>query len=147
MEGIRLNGTFGIYREAATSTTIDDGGQPVPVKAGNKVFCSLVSSSSDGPIENVIINPWQAGANREAEFFPNPDEVDLTRNLDTYIDYGVGPQACLGKKASGVALAAMLKVVGRLDNLRRAPGPQGQSNPPYRQHHEKRPRKKAMCKI
>ena len=65
-------------------------------------------------------------ANREAKFFPNPNEVDISRDLETYIHYGLGPHACLGRDASMVALTAMLKVVGRLDNLRRAPGPQGQ---------------------
>lgn len=108
MEGIRLNGTFGSYREATKSTTVDDGGRQVPIKAGDKVFTSFVD------------------ANREAQFFPNPNEVDVNRDLDTYIHYGLGPHACLGKDASRVALTAMLKVVGRLDNLRRAPGPQGQ---------------------
>lgn len=43
MEGIRLNGTFGSYRQATTSMTVDDGGRPVSVKAGDKVFCSFVS--------------------------------------------------------------------------------------------------------
>ena len=43
MEGIRLNGTFGSYRESTVATTINDGGHPVPVKPGDKVFCSFVS--------------------------------------------------------------------------------------------------------
>ncbi len=43
MEGIRLNGTFGSYRQAATSLIVDDNGRQVPVKAGDKVFCSFVS--------------------------------------------------------------------------------------------------------
>lgn len=46
--------------------------------------------------------------------------------MDSYIQYGLGAHTCLGKEASKVALTAMLRVVGRLDNLRRAPGPQGQ---------------------
>lgn len=46
--------------------------------------------------------------------------------MDSYIQYGLGPHTCLGKEASKVALTAMLRVVGRLDNLRRAPGAQGQ---------------------
>lgn len=46
--------------------------------------------------------------------------------MDSYIQYGLGPHTCLGKEASKVALTAMLRVVGRLENLRRAPGPQGQ---------------------
>ncbi len=44
MEGIRLNGTFGSYRQAATSLTVDDNGRQVSVKAGDKVFCSFVGS-------------------------------------------------------------------------------------------------------
>ena len=108
MEGIRLNGTFGSYRKCTVSTTIDDGGRPVKVNPGDKVFCSFV------------------GAQREAEFFPDPDTVRIDRPIDTYIHYGLGPHACLGGEASRTALTAMLRVVGRLDNLRRAPGPQGQ---------------------
>jgi len=108
MEGIRLNGTFGSYREAATSCTIDDGGRPVSVKPGDKVFVSFV------------------GAAKDEVMFPNPEEVDLNRPLENYIHNGVGPHACLGTSASWVALTAMMKVVGRLDNLRRAPGPKGQ---------------------
>ncbi|KAE8146648.1 hypothetical protein BDV25DRAFT_143478 [Aspergillus avenaceus] len=46
--------------------------------------------------------------------------------MESYIHYGVGPHTCLGGEASKVALTAMLRVVGRLDNLRRAPGPQGE---------------------
>ena len=38
MEGVRLNGTYGSYRRAAVSMTIEDGGQPVKVKPGDKVF-------------------------------------------------------------------------------------------------------------
>ena len=43
MEGIRLNGTFGSYRESKIATTIDDCGRSVTVKPGDKVFCSFVS--------------------------------------------------------------------------------------------------------
>ena len=102
MEGIRLNGTFGSYRESTVSKTIDDGGRPVKVKPGDRVFCSFVD------------------ANREAEFFPEPNTVRIDRPLDGYIHYGMGPHSCLGREASRTALTAMLRVVGRLDNLRRA---------------------------
>lgn len=108
MEGIRLNGTFGSYRLATTHLTVDDNGRKVDVKPGDRVFCSFVE------------------ANREAEYFPNPDQVDLTRPIDRYIHYGLGPHACLGGEASRVGLTAMLRTVGKLNNLRRAPGPQGQ---------------------
>lgn len=108
MEGIRLNGTFGSYRIATTDMTMDDNGRPVQVQAGDKVFTSFVS------------------ANREAEFFPDPDQVKLDRPIENYIHYGLGAHACLGGEASRTGLTAMLRVVGRLDNLRRAPGAPGQ---------------------
>ena len=74
----------------------------------------------------MLINQSQVSANREAKFFPNPDEVDITRNLDSYLYHGAGLDDCLGQDASRIAVTAMLKVIGRLDNLRRAPGGQGQ---------------------
>jgi linoleate 10R-lipoxygenase len=108
MEGIRLNGTFGSYREAASAATIDDGGCQVSVKAGDKVFVSFV------------------GAAKDPVMFPDPEEVKVDRPLDNYIHYDEGPHTCLGRDASRVALTAMLKTVGKLDNLRRAPGPKGE---------------------
>ena len=108
MEGIRLNGSFGTKRVVATDTTLHDNGRSVEVKAGDKVFCSLSS------------------ANREAEIFPDPNTVRLDRPMESYIHFGVGPHACLGAEASRTALTAMLRTVGKLDNLRRAPGPAGQ---------------------
>ena len=108
MEGIRLHGTFGSYRLSRVNQTINDGGRAVQVKPGDKVFASFV------------------GANREVEFFPEPDAVRLDRPLERYLHYGAGPHACLGREASMTGLTAMLRVVGRLNNLRRAPGPQGQ---------------------
>jgi linoleate 10R-lipoxygenase len=58
--------------------------------------------------------------------FPDPDNVCLTRPLESYIHYGAGPHMCLGADVSKVAITAMLKTVGRLDGLRRAPGLRGQ---------------------
>jgi linoleate 10R-lipoxygenase len=114
MEGIRLNGTFGSYREASGSISINDGydaygrERHVNIKPGDKVFVSFV------------------GAAKDKDMFPDGDEVRLDRPMENYIHYGIGPHECLGKDASRVALTAMLKVVGRLDNLRRAPGPKGE---------------------
>ncbi|KAI9697077.1 MAG: hypothetical protein M1836_005039 [Candelina mexicana] len=108
MEGIRLNGTFGLYREAHVDAEIDNDGHIVKVKKGDKCFVSFV------------------GAARDPNIFPSPDTVRLDRPMSSYIHYGSGPHQCLGEAASKVALTAMLKVVGRLDNLRRAPGPQGE---------------------
>lgn len=107
-EGIRLNGTFGSYRRSQVNYVFQEDGRQIAVKPGDKVFCSFV------------------GAARDPKIFPNPDQVRLDRPLDSYIHYGIGGHTCLGKEASMVALTAMLKTVGKLQNLRRAPGPQGQ---------------------
>jgi len=108
MEGIRLNGTFGSYRRSTVSATVDDGGRQVDIKPGDKVFVSFV------------------GAARDEKIFPNPNEVRIDRPIESYIHYGIGAHTCLGKEASMVALTAMLRTVGQLENLRRAPGPQGE---------------------
>ena len=108
MEGIRLNGTFGSYRRSTVSTTIQDGDRSIPIHPGDKVFVSFVAPARDPAV------------------FTNPDAVDITRPLDRYIHYGIGEHSCLGQAASQVALTAMLRVVGGLENLRRAPGPQGE---------------------
>jgi len=108
MEGIRLNGTFGSYRRSEVHYVFDDNGTNVEVQPGDKVFCSFV------------------GAARDPSVYPNPNEVRLDRPIESYIHYGLGDHECLGKKASMVALTAMLRTIGRLEGLRRAPGPQGQ---------------------
>jgi linoleate 10R-lipoxygenase len=107
-EGIRLNGTFGSYRRSEVTHVFNDDGRQVAVKPGDKVFCSFV------------------GAARDPKIFPNPDRVRLDRPMDSYLHYGIGDHTCLGKEASMIALTAMLRTVGKLQNLRRAPGPQGQ---------------------
>ncbi|EXJ92751.1 prostaglandin-endoperoxide synthase 1 [Capronia epimyces CBS 606.96] len=108
-EAIRLNGTFGSYRRSEVHHVFaHEEGQPVSVKPGDKVFCSFVSAA------------------RDPKIFPDPDEVRLDRPLDAYIHYGIGEHTCLGKEASMVALTAMLRTVGKLENLRRAPGAQGE---------------------
>jgi linoleate 10R-lipoxygenase len=108
MEGIRLNGTFGSYRRSNVSVTVDDGGRKVDIVPGDKVFVSFVTAA------------------RDEKIFPDPNQVRIDRPIESYIHYGIGAHTCLGKEASMVALTAMLRSVGKLENLRRAPGPQGQ---------------------
>lgn len=50
----------------------------------------------------------------------------LDRPLDSYVSPALGPHGFLGKETSQIALTAMLRAVGRLNNLRVAPGAQGQ---------------------
>ncbi|KAF5869761.1 putative fatty acid oxygenase protein [Botrytis fragariae] len=108
LEGIRMYGTFGAYRTCHQNITVNDGSRKVDCKPGDSVFVSFVSLAQDPKI------------------YPDPKKVRLDRPVDSYLVYGVGSHACLGAEASRVALTAMLKCIGRLDNLRRAPGPQGE---------------------
>ncbi|PGH01900.1 prostaglandin-endoperoxide synthase 2 [Blastomyces parvus] len=108
MEGLRLSGTFGAFREANAAVLINDGGREVSINDGDKVFVSMISSARDPSI------------------FPTPDKVVLDRPLESYMHYTDGAFTCFGRDAQMVALASMLRVVGRLDNLRPALGAQGQ---------------------
>lgn len=108
LEAIRIDGTFGSYRQAQSNVIVDDSGKQVEIKAGDKIFASFVQ------------------ANHDPSIFPEPSEVLLDRPLVSYLNHGQGPNTALGHEASKLAMVSMLRVVGRLENLRRAPGPQGQ---------------------
>ncbi|KAG9234558.1 heme peroxidase [Amylocarpus encephaloides] len=110
MEAIRkyrLNGTFGAFRKCHKDITIDDGDGKRTFKAGDLVFVGFVEIA------------------RDPKVYPHPEKVLLDRPIESYLVYGIGPHSCLGGAASRAALTAMLKVVGRLDNFRATPGPQG----------------------
>lgn len=69
----------------------------------------------------------QVQANRDPNIFPSPMEIRLNRPMDSYLQFGHGPHQCLGEGAAKTSLTAMLKTVaGKCENLRPAPGPQGQ---------------------
>lgn len=109
MEGIRMAGTFGLYREAAAVDTLTEAdGRQINVNPGDKVFVSFVQAAKD------------------PKHFPNPEEVDPRRPMDKYIHYGVGPHACLGRDISQVALTELFRAMFRKRNLRRVPGAQGE---------------------
>ncbi|EDN03804.1 hypothetical protein HCAG_01669 [Histoplasma mississippiense (nom. inval.)] len=108
LEGSRLRATVGVYREVVTQSTIKDGVKTLSLKPGDRVACNFAKASMD------------------PKKFPEPDKVDLTRDLDSYIHFGQGPHKCLGFGICNAALSTMLKTVGKLENLRRAPGPQGE---------------------
>ncbi|CAM1508862.1 Fc.00g026010.m01.CDS01 [Cosmosporella sp. VM-42] len=109
MEGIRMAGTFGLYREAAAADVItEDDGRKINVNPGDRVFVSFVQAAKD------------------PKHFPNPMEVDPRRPLDKYIHYGVGPHTCLGRDVSQTALTELFRALFRKKNLRRVPGAQGE---------------------
>lgn len=154
LEGIRLAGTFGSYREVAEEDVIvEDDGREVPVKAGDRVFVSFVSSPSiprrvpfvpgdcgclddlcsrRGPLppcdysrEKAPANASQVSAALDPSVYLDPKKVNPRRDRSTYIFYGLGAHACLGRDASEVALTELFRAVFRRRNVRRVPGPQG----------------------
>ena len=102
MEGTRIRGTVGVYREVATTANLPN------MNPGETLFLDCATASHDPTA------------------FPEPETVDLHRPMDSYIHYGQGPHQCLGYGMSKLAMTTMLKTVAKLDNLRRAPGAQGQ---------------------
>ena len=107
LESVRIRGTVGVYRNVATTATIADGDRNVNVNPGEELFINCITASQD-PLA-----------------FPDPESVKLDRPMASYIQYGQGPHQCLGYSMSKLALTTMLKTVSKLENLRRAPGLQG----------------------
>ncbi|KAI8952599.1 linoleate diol synthase [Xylaria longipes] len=109
MEGIRLAGTFGAYREAEVDDAIpEDDGSKIAVKAKHRVFVNFAAAAKDG------------------KNFPEPNNVNPRRPLNTYVTYVLGPHTCLAHNTCQVALTEMFRSIFRLKNLRRAPGAQGE---------------------
>ncbi|KAJ5386657.1 hypothetical protein N7509_009198 [Penicillium cosmopolitanum] len=108
LEAMRINGTFGAYRQAERDISVEEDGKTIEIKAGQEVFASYVQ------------------ANHDPSIFPEPKEVNLERPLDSYLTQGAGANTGFGQEITKIALVSMLRVVGRLQNLRRAPGAQGQ---------------------
>lgn len=99
---------FGVLRTAVNSTTIRDGTATKPVGKGDTIFADFVTAGLD---------PDQ---------FPDPEEIKLDRPIDCYIHHGWGQHSCLGRAIVTTAGACVLRVLGRLRNVRRAPGPSGE---------------------
>ncbi|EWC45463.1 hypothetical protein DRE_00862 [Drechslerella stenobrocha 248] len=107
LEGGRLSGTLGLYRKVDRAIDLTDGGKTYNLKRADVVFVNFVTAS------------------RDPDAFPDPLEVKLDRPEEAYINHGYGRHKCLGRDVDLIALTAMLKVFGKLENLRRAPGIQG----------------------
>lgn len=64
-----------------------------------------------------------ASANRDPERFPRPDELDLGRQPNQQIGFGLGPHYCLGAPLARLeARVAIPRLLGRLRGLRLAGG-------------------------
>lgn len=85
-----------------------DGKSSTTVRKGDTIFADFIT------------------AGRDPSKFPNPEEIRLDRPANVYIHHGWGPHACLGRAIVTTAGAVLLRVLGRLENIRRAPGPAGE---------------------
>ncbi|KAF7158141.1 hypothetical protein CNMCM5623_002807 [Aspergillus felis] len=109
LEGFRLSTpAFGVLRAAVDEATIKDGKVSTTIHKGYIEFVDFIT------------------AGRDPAKFPDPEEIRLDRPADVYIHHGWGPHACLGRAIVTTAGAVLLRVLGRLENIRRAPGPAGE---------------------
>ena len=69
-----------------------------------------------GDMVFVVIN----SANRDERQFPNPDMLDITREPNRHLSFGLGTHFCLGARLEGQI--AINTLVRRLADLRLAPG-------------------------
>ena len=114
-EGMRHAGVVpGLPRVAQKEMTIDDGVHgPKTIKAGHTVLAAISVAAMD-PVQ-----------------FPNPEKLNPHRPFKDYILLGNGMHDCFGARLVGKSLAATLKEVFKLKNLRRADGRQGHFSKTY----------------
>jgi cytochrome P450 len=108
-EGMRHAGVVpGLPRVAAKDTVVEDGARgPVTVKAGNIVLVATSKAAMD-PIA-----------------FPEPEKLNPHRDFKDYTLLGHGLHYCFGARLVGTSLAATLRQVFKLKNVRRAQGRHG----------------------
>ncbi|KAL2826654.1 heme peroxidase [Aspergillus cavernicola] len=109
LEGFRLSTpAFGVLRTAVDNVTIKDGTTKKTVGTGDTIFADFITAGLD------------------SSKFPDPEEIRLDRPMEVYIHHGWGPHSCLGRAIVTIAGACVLRALGRLRNVRRAPGPSGE---------------------
>jgi len=108
-EGMRHAGAVpGVPRVATKDVTIVDGARgPVQIKAGNTILAATSKAAMD-PVA-----------------FPEPEKLNLHRPFKDYTLFGHGLHSCFGARLVGSSLAATLREVFKLKNVRRAPGKLG----------------------
>ncbi|OTA95381.1 hypothetical protein M434DRAFT_20259 [Hypoxylon sp. CO27-5] len=136
LEGIRLRGTVVVARYVSPTrpmqTVKDDlpclydpndpsGPSPIPNPESDRASSNRTYNLL--PTQRAIID--LVTASHDSRAFPDPESVRLDRPLSSYLPWGDGPHKCLGEGITRVALAAAFKVLLRLPNLHRAPGPRG----------------------
>ena len=91
------------FRRTATRD-LELGGQLV--RAGDKVIM------------------WYGAANRDPAVFADPHAIDLKRDPNPHLAFGLGPHFCLGSRVARLQIATMLtELLGRYPNLKLAGEP------------------------
>ncbi|KAH9210514.1 linoleate diol synthase [Leptodontidium sp. 2 PMI_412] len=108
-EGMRHAGVVpGLPRVASKDITFIDGARgPISIKAGHTILVATSKAAMD-PVQ-----------------FPNPEKLNPHRPFKDYILLGNGMHFCFGARMVGCSLAATLREVFKLKNVRRGPGRQG----------------------
>jgi hypothetical protein len=108
-EGMRHVGVVpGLPRVATRDITVDDGVRgPIQVKKGHTVLIATSKAAMD-PVA-----------------FPNPEILDPHRPFKDYTLLGHGLHFCFGARLVGPSIAATMREIFKLKNVRRAPGKQG----------------------
>jgi hypothetical protein len=108
-EGMRHAGVVpGLPRIATRDVTVMDGVRgPVHIKKGHTVLIATSKAAMD-PIA-----------------FPDPEILNPHRPFKDYTLLGYGLHFCFGARLVGPSIAATLREVFKLKNVRRAPGKQG----------------------
>jgi cytochrome P450 len=108
-EGMRLASSIpGLPRVTTRDVTIDDGVRgSIFIPSGHTVLIATSMAAMD-PIA-----------------FPEPEKINPHRDLQSYTLLGHGLHYCFGQQLIGASLAATLREVFKLKNVRRAPGKQG----------------------
>jgi hypothetical protein len=109
-EAMRLNPQFtGLWRDAVVDTSIPQGDDlpPLKVLAGDRIWASF---------KNAHLN---------AKEFPDPTTIDPRRPKSSYNLNGAGFHNCAGVEYAEQTIAEILRVVFKLQNVRRAPGDAG----------------------
>jgi cytochrome P450 len=105
-EGMRHAGVVpGLPRVAAKDVTVNDGVRgPIHIKAGHTILVATSKAAMD-PLA-----------------FPEPEKLNPHREFKDYTLLGHGLHFCFGARLVGCTLAATLREVFRLKNVRRAEG-------------------------
>lgn len=105
-EGMRhACAVIGVPRVASKDVTLVDGARgPVNIKAGHKILVATSKAAMDPAA------------------FPDPEKLNPHRPFTDYTLLGHGMHYCFGARLVGSSIAATLREVFKLKNLRRAPG-------------------------